>query len=124
MTTEIAIQKDPTSSGQFWNPSSGDFDILPSNEARWQSTQGTAADWEASGASTPTWVNNTEYGINVRTTDLAGNQSAVVSSTFTFDNELPVAQIGRPIQNNFYRQVTSLTGTATDNQTLNNLQGQ
>ncbi|OVE75290.1 hypothetical protein BVX98_07865, partial [bacterium F11] len=94
--TEVAIQTSPATSGNFWDPATQDFTILSWDEARWKTSNGTPGDWHMDGASTPTWENNAEYKIYVRSEDQAGNVSSVVVSSFTYDNEEPVAQVGRP----------------------------
>ncbi|OVE77226.1 hypothetical protein BVX98_03255, partial [bacterium F11] len=71
--------------GSYWFAASAKNAPFDSGSEEWQSTN-----------STPTWVTGITYKVKVKSTDQAGNESDVVSSTFTFDLGVPTVSIHDP----------------------------
>src|SRR5262249_13992416 len=73
-------------------------------------------DWSA----TFTWTTAIGYSVQARTIDKAGNVSAIVYSTFTYDTDKPQSVVRLP-SSAVIEGLVSITGTATDGGTVTDL---
>ncbi|HRY30115.1 MAG TPA: hypothetical protein P5079_08790, partial [Elusimicrobiota bacterium] len=118
---KVAIQINPGGIGNnWWNGSSGftidDGDFSDTGDTGWISAStDVAGNWILTGASTPTWVNNTKYLVKVRSQDNVNNLSLPVTSmTFVFDNSSPTASVTFPVTGSTRSVVSAIQGTAAD----------
>ena len=118
-TVEVAISTGASApfTDYFWNGSGWQSGPTP----YWFTTSAVDGafnsgneDWTFTG-STPTWLNNRIYRVQVRSQDSAQNFSSVVASTFTFDNTPAGAGVVVPSAgSSAYRALTLITGTMSD----------
>ncbi|MCK5584223.1 MAG: Ig-like domain repeat protein, partial [Elusimicrobiales bacterium] len=109
LKTQIAIQENPDG-GLWWNGTG-----FGETSREWIDNSNGPPNWELTGASTPSWVSNTEYKVEVRAMDVARNTSTIVTQQFVYDTQLPVAITTVPANGESY--ITSLgyiRGTSAD----------
>jgi hypothetical protein len=120
---QVAIRQPPIGAGGWWNGTSG-FTIADNkcdggaDDTCWVYASTNTADpvvWQYH--STPTWVNNTQYSIKVRSKDNAGNYSPDLVTNFTYDTSgPPTVAILKPIVEGKYKAegISAISGTAYD----------
>ncbi len=97
-----------SAAGLYWD-GAGFVSVSPV----WFSAEG-AAEWRYDSSSV-SWVNGKSYSVVVRSSDTAGNYSAMYStSSFIFDSEAPSGAITAPAGGAFINTPNLISGTASD----------
>ncbi len=102
---EVRIRRNPPGN-QYWD--GGSWVV---NSSTWLVVTGTTS-WSFPEPSAQ-WQDNTQYLLNVRTYDLAGNLSPFPTQNFVYDSNLPLGTIQNP-NTPFERSLSVISGTAGD----------
>ncbi len=95
--------------GSAWQPGIYWLSASPTDGSFNTSSEG----WYFTG-STPTWINNRIYKIQVKPKDSSLNNNTIVNSTFTFDNTPALAAVVVPASLAASQSLTLVSGTMSD----------